>query len=74
MLTGVRGAKSQAKVKMRTPLRSVTVRGPAPALRLAELAADDLRAAGNILGGLEFVASDDEAGEITVSAEIAPEC
>ncbi len=70
ILTGIRGAKSQAKVKMRTELSSVTVTGPAAALQLAEQAADDLRAAGNIVGDLTFAAHDG-AGEVVVDAEIA---
>ena len=69
VLTGVRGAKSQAKVKMRTPLTSVTVTGPAAEMALAERAADDLRAAGNVVGDLVFMASD-SAAEISVAAEI----
>jgi valyl-tRNA synthetase len=71
VLTGVRGAKSQAKVKMRTPLSSVTVTGPADQLAAAEKAADDLRASGNVTGDLTFTPTDDP--EIAVSAEIAPE-
>ena len=71
VLTGVRGAKSPAKVKMRTPLSSVTVTGPADQLAAAEKAADDLRASGNVVGDLTFTPTDDP--EITVSAEIAPE-
>ena len=70
VLTGIRGAKSQAKVKMRTALSSVTVTGPAELLAHAERAADDLRAAGNVLGDLVFTPGGEE---ITVSAEIAPE-
>jgi valyl-tRNA synthetase len=70
VLTGIRGAKSQAKVKMRTELSAVTVTGPAEALRLAEQAADDLRAAGNVVGDLRFEA--DGSSEIRVVAEIAP--
>ncbi|HEX6247428.1 MAG TPA: valine--tRNA ligase [Nocardioidaceae bacterium] len=68
VLTGIRGAKSQAKVKMRTELASVTVTGPAESIALAEQAAEDLRAAGNVVGDLTFV----EGGEeITVDAQIA---
>jgi valyl-tRNA synthetase len=68
VLTGIRGAKSQAKVKMRTPLAAVTVTGPADQNALAEQAAEDLRAAGNVIGDLAFV----EGGtEITVDATIA---
>ncbi len=68
VLTGIRGAKSQAKVKMRAELSAVTVTGPADAIALAEQAADDLRAAGNISGGLTFVEGE---GEIAVDAQIA---
>jgi valyl-tRNA synthetase len=68
VLTGIRGAKSQAKVKMRTPLAAVTVTGPADQIALAEQAAEDLRAAGNVMADLAFV----EGGtEITVDATIA---
>jgi valyl-tRNA synthetase len=69
VLTGVRGAKSQAKVKMRTELSSVTVTGPAALLDRAERAANDLRAAGNITGSLTFTATDES--EISVAATIA---
>jgi len=68
VLTGIRGAKSQAKVKMRTPLAAVTVTGPADAIALAEQVAEDLRAAGNITGELVFTPGE---GEITVEARIA---
>jgi valyl-tRNA synthetase len=71
VLTGIRGAKSQAKVKMRTALASVTVTGPADAVALAEQAAGDLRAAGNVVGDLTFTA--DGSAELSVVAEIAPE-
>jgi valyl-tRNA synthetase len=70
VLTGIRGVKSQAKVKMRTELSSVTVTGPAEALRLAEHASDDLRAAGNVVGDLTFEPSG--STEIKVAADIAP--
>ena len=45
-------------------------RGPAAALALAERAADDLKAAGKVVGELAFTPTD--AAEITVDAEIAP--
>ena len=70
VLTGIRGAKSQAKVKMRTPLSTVRVTGPAEALELAEQVAGDLRAAGNIIGELTFSPGE---GDINVEAEIAEE-
>ncbi len=68
VLTGIRGAKSQAKVKMRAELSAVTVTGPAEAVALAEQAADDIRATGNISGDLTFQEGE---GEIVVDAQIA---
>ncbi len=70
-LAGLRGVKSTAKVSMRTELASATVSGPADQLALAEQAAEDLRAAGKITGGLTFDPTGD--AELTVSAEIAPQ-
>jgi len=70
-LVGIRGAKSQAKVSMRTELTSVVVSGPADAIALAEQAADDLVAAGRIVGDLTFKKTTN-GGDITVDAEIAP--
>ncbi|MGH3445291.1 MAG: class I tRNA ligase family protein, partial [Nocardioidaceae bacterium] len=69
VLTGIRGAKSQAKVKMRTELSAVRVTGPADRLALAERAAADLRAAGNITGELTFTATD--APEIAVAVDLS---
>jgi valyl-tRNA synthetase len=71
VLSGIRGAKSQAKVKMRAELSSATVTGPAEALALAERAGDDLRAAGTITGDLRFAPGD--GTEIAVAAELAPQ-
>jgi valyl-tRNA synthetase len=69
-LSGIRGAKSQAKVKMKTPLSRVEVTGPQKLLRDAESAADDLRRSGNVVGDLVFTV-DESATEIAVTAEIA---
>ncbi|MBA3311359.1 MAG: valine--tRNA ligase [Nocardioidaceae bacterium] len=69
-LAGLRGAKSVAKVSMRTEVTTATVRGPADQLRLAALALDDLRAAGRITGEVAFVAT--EAADITVDADLVP--
>jgi valyl-tRNA synthetase len=68
-LRGIRGAKSAAKVSMRTELARATVTGPAEALALAEQAADDLRASGRIVGDLAF--TPDGSTEIAVDAELA---
>ncbi len=68
-LRGIRGAKSTAKVSMRTELTRATVTGPAAAVGLAEQAADDLKAAGRITGDLRFVAV--EGAPLSVDAEIA---
>ncbi|THV17905.1 valine--tRNA ligase [Nocardioides caeni] len=69
-LSGIRGAKSAAKVKMRAPLARVEVTGPAQLIESAQKAADDLRRTGNVVGDLEFTVAED-ANEITVAAEIA---
>jgi valyl-tRNA synthetase len=68
-LAGIRGAKSTAKVSMRTELSHAEVTGPAAGVAFAERAAADLKAAGKIVGELTFVPSD--AAEISVAAEIA---
>lgn len=69
-LSGIRGAKSKAKVKMRAPLARVEVKGPEKLVRDAECAADDLRRTGNVLGDLVFTV-DEAATELTVDADIA---
>jgi valyl-tRNA synthetase len=69
VLSGIRGAKSQAKVKMRTELSAVHVTGPAAAVAFAELAAEDLRAAGNVTGELAFTTT--EEPDLRVDAQIA---
>ena len=70
-LTGIRGAKSQAKAKMRAPLSRVVITGPEALVTAAQEAQDDLRAVGSIVGDLEFV-TDDSVSELRVSAELAP--
>ena len=68
VLAGVRGAKSTAKVGMRTPVEHAVVTGPAAALEAVRSAESDLRAVGSITGELELVAS--EGAEITVQATL----
>ncbi|QBX54315.1 valine--tRNA ligase [Nocardioides seonyuensis] len=70
-LTGIRGAKSQAKAKMKAPLARVEVSGPTALVEAAAQAADDLRAVGNVVGDMVFT-PDDSANELTVAAELAP--
>jgi valyl-tRNA synthetase len=70
-LTGIRGAKSNAKVSMRAELSRVEIRGPQVQVEAASAAAADLRRAGKIAGELIFTA-DPDASEITVDAVLAP--
>ena len=70
-LTGIRGAKSEAKASMRAELARVEITGPAAAVRAAETAADDLRKAGKITGELSFTV-DDALEVLRVDAELAP--
>jgi valyl-tRNA synthetase len=70
-LSGIRGVKSTAKVKMRTPLARTEITGPEKLVREAERAAEDLRRTGNIVGDLVFTV-DPEATKLRVSADLAP--
>ncbi|HNM98681.1 MAG TPA: class I tRNA ligase family protein, partial [Marmoricola sp.] len=56
-LAGIRGAKSAAKVSMRTELSRAEISGPAPLVDAARHAEADLRAAGRITGDLVFSAT-----------------
>ena len=70
-LTGIRGAKSQAKAKMRAPLSRVEITGPATLIEGARQAEDDLRAVGTVVGELVFTV-DEAASDLRVTAELAP--
>jgi valyl-tRNA synthetase len=69
-LGGIRGAKSQAKVSMKTQITLAVISGPATLVEAAEAAAQDLRNVGKITGDLVFKATD--SNEISVEAELAP--
>ena len=71
-LSGIRGVKSNAKVKMRAPLARTEITGPEALVRAAEQAQDDLRRSGTIVGDLVFTV-DNEATELRVTADLAPE-
>src|SRR4051794_18491734 len=59
VLAGVRGAKSTAKVGMRTPVELATITGPTAALEAVRSAERDLRAVGSITGELRLVVAED---------------
>ena len=66
VLAAIRGAKSTAKVGMRTPVEQATIIAPASALEAIRSAESDLRAVGSITGELELVVAEDT--EIRVHA------
>ena len=61
-LSGLRRAKSEAKVKMRTEISAATLAGAAADLDRLRAATGDLRAAGKVTGELQLA----EAGELAV--------
>ena len=66
-LIGVRGAKSQAKVSMKTEAVRAEFSGTAEVLDRLRLAVDDLRAVGRLTGAVEWTLSD---GPLSVSIEL----
>ena len=68
-LAGIRGAKSTAKVGMKTPVTSAEVRAPQQRLHQLMRALDDVRAAGRVVGDVKLVA-DESAQPLTVLAEL----
>jgi len=57
-LAGLRRAKSEAKVKMRTPISAATIGGTDAELERVRAAEGDLRAAGKVTGEVSFAPAD----------------
>ncbi|MGC3992879.1 MAG: valine--tRNA ligase [Propionicimonas sp.] len=68
-LIGIRGAKSQAKVSMKTPVTKAVFTGPEEVLARLFAAEDDLRGVGRITSPIEWVSG---AAPLEVSIELAP--
>ena len=68
-LIGIRGAKSNAKVSMKTEIASATVHAQDESLDRLRSAERDLRAVGRITGEIEWLSSA-EAG-VRVEADLA---
>ena len=69
-LAGIRGAKSTAKVGMKTEVDALVVRGTRAQLDLLATAIDDVKAAGRVTGSVELVA-DDSVDGLRVDATLA---
>jgi valyl-tRNA synthetase len=69
VLSGIRGAKSNAKVSQKTPATSVSVQAPRAVIERLEAALADVRAAGNITGDVMTSAVD---GDLVVDVTLAP--
>jgi len=70
-LAGIRGAKSVAKVGMKTEVTALEVRAKQSELDLLERAINDVKAAGRVTGSVELVA-DETLDSIKVNAKLTP--
>jgi valyl-tRNA synthetase len=70
VLGALRGTKSAAKVSMRTEITRAGVRGPDAVLGQARRVADDLRAAGRVVGDLTFT-SDESSEDVVADVDLA---
>jgi valyl-tRNA synthetase len=68
-LIGIRGAKSQAKVSMKTEATRAVFTGPEQVLSRLFAAEDDLRAVGRITSPIEWEAG---SGPLEVRVELKP--
>jgi valyl-tRNA synthetase len=66
-LIGIRGAKSEAKVSMKTEIAQAAISGPPEALAGLKLVESDLRAVGRITGPIQW----SEAETVAVAATLA---
>ncbi len=71
-LAGVRRAKSEAKVGMRTEVSSTAVHGPETDLQLVRTVEADLRAAGKVTGHIAYAAAEHFSVSDTTLVEAAP--
>jgi valyl-tRNA synthetase len=69
-LVEIRGAKSQAKVSMKTEALSADFRGPSGQLERLKTIEPDLRAVGRLVGTVTWTATDEP---LAVALELAPQ-
>jgi valyl-tRNA synthetase len=70
VLAGIRGAKSSAKVGMKTEVSALTVSGPDQQLELVKAAMADVAAAGRVVGDVTFAPGG--TADLETHVELAP--
>ncbi len=68
VLGAIRGAKSTAKVGMRTPVERLRVTGPRDAVQAVQGAERDVRAVGSVTGPVSYV--EDEDAQVSIEIEL----